>query len=359
MTPNVEDWLRPALLALSPYYVADPGDAIKLDAMENPYRWDAELTEAWLAHLQTVGLNRYPNAGAEPVKAALRAFMQPPAGSELLVGNGLDEVIQIIILALQGEHNVVLSPEPSFAMYKQTATIVGMDYVGVPLQEDDFSLDMFAMLEAIETYQPALVFLAYPNNPTGNAFDLNDIEDILDNSPGLVAVDEAYAPFAKHSFMQRLAEYPNLLVMRTVSKMGLAGLRLGVVAGHPDWITQLNKARLPYNMNALTQATGEFVLQNPTAIQVLTTQTEQIKTDRQHLYAGLQALADVQVWDSQANFLLFRVPDAAATFENLKAHGILIKNLHGSHPLLDNCLRVTVGTPDENQAFLQALAQFG
>jgi histidinol-phosphate aminotransferase len=177
----------------------------------------------------------------------------------------------------------------------------------------------------------------------------------VEAAPGVVVVDEAYFAFAQHSFLPVVAEYDNLLVLRTVSKMGLAGLRLGVLIGHPAWIGQLEKCRLPYNINVLTQVSAEFALEYR---DVLDAQTARIREDRGELARGLAGLG-VHVWPSEANFLTFRAPagQAVRVFEQLKQAGVLIKNLDGSAPLLSDCLRVTVGRPDENAAFLRALRQ--
>jgi len=351
---TITDWIRPEIQQLSAYHVPEPGDVIKLDAMENPYQWDTALVEEWIKVLRSATFNRYPDPTAREVKQQLRAVMQIPETMDVILGNGSDELIQMLILTLNGKERILLAPEPSFAMYRLIAQVVGMQYIGVPLQADNFSLDIFAMLEAIEIYQPALIFLAYPNNPTGNAFALEDIENIIEASTGLVVVDEAYAPFTDNTFMSRLDEYPNLLVMRTVSKLGLAGLRLGLLAGSRESLKQIDKTRLPYNINVLTQLSAVFALQHYT---LLEKQTQKIRAERKNLLAHLNTIRGVQAWDSQANFILFRVTDAQTVFDNLKNKGILIKCLHSSHLLLNNCLRVTVGTPDENQAFLQALKE--
>lgn len=238
-------------------------------------------------------------------------------------------------------------------MYKMIATFVGMDYIGVPLRED-FSLDLPAMLAAIKQYQPALVFLAFPNNPTANLFDESAMLEIIRESKGLVIVDEAYHPFAGESFMSRLGEFENLLVMRTVSKMGLAGLRLGLLAGAPKWINEIDKVRLPYNINVLTQISAAFALEHA---DVFEAQAAAIREQRGWLLKELSQLADVQVYPSRANFILLRLKamDANKVFESLKQQGVLIKNLHPSGGALKQCLRVTVGAPNENQALLQAL----
>ncbi|MFN2339195.1 MAG: histidinol-phosphate transaminase [Gammaproteobacteria bacterium] len=352
-TDKITRWIRPEIRALSAYHVPDPGDCIKLDAMENPYTWPEWLIEAWLETLREVSLNRYPDPGARQLKERLRACMQVPADMEILLGNGSDELIQMIALAVARPGRVVLAPEPSFVMYRMIATLVGMDYVGVPL-DGEFQLDMAAMGTAIETHQPAVIFLAYPNNPTGNLFRADDIEAILKTAPGLVVVDEAYAPFTDASFLARLRHYDNLLVLRTVSKMGLAGLRLGLLIGAPGWLGEIDKTRLPYNINVLTQASGEFALRH---VEVLEEQARMIRTDRAALLAALEELPGLEVFPSDANFILFRVPAGRGQelFDALKERRVLIKNLSGAGGVLADCLRVTVGKPEENEAFLRAL----
>ncbi len=354
---TVSRWVRPQIQKLSAYHVADSSGLIKLDAMENPYHWPEDKIDQWLALLRTAELNRYPDPHAQRLKDRLREAMAVPAGSSILLGNGSDEIIQMIVMAMGGEGRSVLSVDPGFVMYRMIADFCGIDYIGVPLRED-FSLDAEAVLAAIEQHQPAVVFLAYPNNPTGNLFDKTDMQRIIAAAPGVVVVDEAYHAFAEDSFMPLLDDYENLLLMRTVSKMGLAGLRLGMLAGALPWLSEFDKVRLPYNINVLTQLSAEFALQH---IAMLDAQTQQIKQDRVELYAQMQALKGLIVFPSQANFILFRVPagKAAAVFDELKAEGVLIKNMDKAGPLLRDCLRVTVGAAEENAAFLQALVKTG
>ncbi len=354
MSDRVDRWVRPEIRALSAYHVPDPGRMIKLDAMENPYTWPAYLRGEWLEKLQCTPVNRYPDPAARELKARLRQAFDLPEAMELMLGNGSDELIQLIAMALQGPGRTILAPEPSFSMYRMIATFVGMEYVGVALNRDDFSLDLAAMLDAIETHQPAVVFLAYPNNPTGNLFAAGDVEAIIDAAPGLVVVDEAYTAFADESFMGRVGEFDNLLVMRTVSKMGLAGLRLGYMVGPQAWLDEFDKLRLPYNINTLTQASAELAL---TYVDIFEQQTARIRKDRQALMARLEQIGEIEVFPSSANFILLRTPPGRAgeIFEGIKARGVLIKNLDGSSPLLADCLRVTVGRPQENQKFVDAL----
>ncbi len=355
MKELVEQWVRPEIRGLSAYHVPDPGGLIKLDAMENPYGWPEDLRRAWWAELfQQVEMNRYPDPAAGALSARLRQSLGVPEGAGLLLGNGSDEIIQMLALTLGGPGRVILSVEPGFVMYRMIAGFTGMDYVGVPLREEDFRLDLPAVLEAVERHHPALLFLAYPNNPTGNLFDAEDVRAVIRAAPGLVVVDEAYAPFTDASFLPQVLDYDNLLVMRTLSKMGLAGLRLGLLAGAEAWIREIDKTRLPYNINVLTQAVAELALRHRG---VFDEQTARIREQRGRLFARLERMDGIRPYPSQANFILFRTADGrgAGIFQALKEHGVLIKNLHGSHPRLADCLRVTVGTPEENDAFLEAL----
>jgi len=253
---------------------------------------------------------------------------------------------------------VVLAPEPAFVMYRQIAVSLGLKFKGVPLDPCDFSLDFKATCEAIKQEQPAVIFLAYPNNPTGNLFNQKEMEEIIRLAPGLVVVDEAYAPFTDASFIGCSGFDENLLVMRTVSKLGLAGLRLGYLVGGERWIEQFEKIRLPYNINTLTQLTAEFALENRA---VFEEQTAKIRKNRAELFDRLDEIEGVEPLPSDANFILFRVKhrlfDPSGVHSELKESGILIKNLHGSMPLLEGCLRVTVGASEENDAFIDSLTK--
>lgn len=354
MAEGPQHWVRSAVRALTPYRVSDASGLIKLDAMENPYSWDAELTAAWLEELRRVAINRYPDPRACELRERLREVMRIPPEVEVVLGNGSDELIQLVALTVSAPARAVLAPEPTFVMYRMSALACGMAYVGVGLRADDFGLDAQAMLAAIEEHRPAVVFLAYPNNPTGNLFDHELVRELLAVAPGLVVVDEAYAPFANATFLAELVRSPQLLVMRTLSKLGLAGLRLGLLVGSPEWLGEMEKLRLPYNINTLTQVSARFALEH---YDVLAAQARVICGDREQLWRDLQQLCGITVWPSWGNFLLFRVPPGrAATIDSgLRRAGVLVKNLAAAHPLLRDCLRVTVGRPEENERFLQAL----
>lgn len=349
----VNELIRPEILALRAYHVPESRGFIKLDAMENPYRLPQTLRDELAAVVADAAINLYPDPNPAALKAQIGDLLALPEGMGVLLGNGSDELIQLLALAVNKPGATLLSVEPSFVMYKMIATFIGMNYVGVRLAED-FSLDLPAMLEAIEREQPAIVFLAYPNNPTGNLFSADDVCQIIAASPGLVVVDEAYYAFASDSFIPHLVEYPNLLVMRTFSKLGMAGLRFGFLAGSQLWLNELDKLRLPYNVGVLPQLVAGKLLEHH---EVLLAQAEQIKLDRTQLVQSLSVIEGVQVYPSEANFLLFSVANASAVFAGIKLRGVLIKNLNGGHPMLNDCLRVTVGTPQENEQFVKALQE--
>ncbi|BET12109.1 histidinol-phosphate transaminase [Pandoraea sputorum] len=350
---SVDQVIRPDVLAMSTYPVPDASGFLKLDAMENPYGLPEALRTVLAQRLADVALNRYPAPRPQALLEKLARTMGVPAGAKLLLGNGSDEIISMIAMATARPGAAVIAPMPGFVMYEMSSRFAGIEFVGVPLTAD-FSLDMPAMLGAIAAHPGAVVYLAYPNNPTGNLFADADIETLVRAAGnGLVVIDEAYQPFAGKTWMPRLPEFPNLLVMRTVSKLGLAGIRLGYVAGSAEWLDQLDKVRPPYNVNVLTQACAEFMLDH---LDVLDAQAAELRAERARLAATLAALPGVTVFASDANFLLVRVPDADKTHTGLLAHKVLIKNVGKMHVLLANCLRLTVGTPTENAAMAKALA---
>ena len=350
MSVKPETVIRDDIRALAGYLVPDATGMVKLDAMENPYRLPDDVRRRIADVVSRAEINRYPDANSNSLKAALRDALGVPAGSDIVLGNGSDEIIQMLVMATARPGATVMSVNPTFVMFRLIATHCGVNYASVPLKPD-FSLDAERMLIALAEHRPALIFLAYPNNPTGNLFDEQAIEKVIRAAPGLVVVDEAYHAFADRTFMNRLGEFDNLLVMRTLSKSGLAGLRLGLIAGGREWLQHVDKVRLPYNVNVLTQIVAEEALEHRA---LLDEQAAAIRAERSRLSAELARIAE-KVYPSAANFILFRIAEAERVFGELKSSGVLIKNLHGSHPSLENCLRVTVGTADENDRFLAAL----
>jgi histidinol-phosphate aminotransferase len=356
----VNSLVRPDVLALQSYHVPDASGLLKLDAMENPFPWPGDFKQEWLERLSNLEVNRYPDPSCAELKDRIAELLKievlsKESGQELqiLLGNGSDEIIQILAMALATEDRGVLSVEPSFVMYRMISTFVGVPYHGVELN-DRFELDIASLLAAIAAHKPALIFLAVPNNPTGNLFDLADIEAVVQAATGLVVLDEAYMAFTDSDLLSFAAKYPNVVVMRTFSKVGLAGLRLGFLVGSKYWVEQLEKLRLPYNINVLTQASTALAIEH---YDTLAEQSMALRAARSNLIAELEQIANITVFPSEANFVLVRCAenDARAVFESMKGLGVLIKCLDGGHPLLKGCLRLTVGSPAENATMLSAL----
>jgi histidinol-phosphate aminotransferase len=353
MAKGPDALVRDEIRALTAYHVAPATGMVKLDAMENPYRLPPALAAEMGERLAEVAVNRYPDPSGAALKQRLRETMAIAPQVDVLLGNGSDEILQIVSLALAKPGACALCVEPSFVVYRLAAIAAGMRYSGVALR-DDFSLDSDAFMRAIDRERPALTWIAYPNNPSGNLFPRGEILEIVRASPGLVVVDEAYYPFAGGaSMLDEVGRHPNLLVVRTVSKLGLAGLRVGVAMGAPAWIHEFEKLRMPYNVNVLSSAAADFLLAHR---EVFERQAADIVAERGRIEAALDAMPRARRFPSAANFILVRVPDGPGAFGALRQRGILVRTFHGSHPLLANCLRLTVGTPDENTRMLEALA---
>lgn len=352
MSIGPQDLVRAEVRAMSSYHVPDSTGLVKLDAMENPYRLPEPLARALGERLAAVAINRYPVPSYARLKALVRERLGVPDGMEVLLGNGSDELITMMTVATVVAGTAVIAPAPSFVMYEVSTRLAGGRFVPVPLRPD-FSLDRDAMLAAIARERPAIVWLAYPNNPTGNAFDRDDVAAVLRAAPGLVVLDEAYQPFALDSWMGELPRHDRLVVMRTVSKLGLAGIRLGYLAAAPHWVAEFDKVRPPYNVSVLDEAAAEFALEH---LDVLEAQCARLRADRDTLSAALARLPGVTVFPTSANFVLVRVTDGPAVARGLLKRGVLVKDVGRMSPLLANCLRLTVGTPTENDALLAALA---
>lgn len=354
----VENIIRSDIRALAAYHVQDAAGYLKLDAMENPYRLPENLREELGRRLADVALNRYPVPTYSALKALIREKFGVPSGFGVVLGNGSDELISIVSTACARPGAKVLAPVPGFVMYEMSAKFAGLEFIGVALKSD-LTLDKEAMLAAIDLHRPAITYLAYPNNPTGTLFDSEDMAAILRavGDSGIVIVNEAYQPFAQASFMPRLAEFENLVVMRTVSKLGLAGIRLGYMAADRALLAEFDKVRPPYNINVLTEAAAEFLLAHN---DILDQQAAQLRQERARLSAVLNSFPGVKVFPSAANFLLVRVTKSGCSanevFNRLLARKVLIKNVGKMHALLENCLRVTVGLPEENDLFIDAFA---
>jgi histidinol-phosphate aminotransferase len=338
-------------------YAIQPSDGlIKLDAMENPYSLPPDLRVELGDRLARAAINRYPQASVAALSGELAAHVGLPAGCRLMLGNGSDELIDLLAVACDQPGATILAPVPGFVMYAMSAQLKGLNFVGVDLTPD-FELDEAAMLAALKRHRPAITYIAYPNNPTANLWDAAVIDRIVATvgaQQGLVVFDEAYQPFAARSRMASLAQHEHVLVLRTLSKFGLAGVRLGYLCGRKDLIDAIDKVRPPYNVSVLNAECARFALEHAGEY---ARQAGLIKAERERLQAVLAGMPGLRAYPSEANMILVRVPDSARTFADLKQRGVLVKHVAALHPLLANCLRLTVGTPAENDALIAALKE--
>lgn len=269
----------------------------------------------------------------------------------IMPGNGSDELIQILCLAMKGRIKGVLVPVPTFSMYKIIAINTGNRVVEVPLDKK-FDLNVEAITARIKNNFPALIFLSSPNSPTGNLFGRGRIETIIKKTPGVVVIDEAYSAFSGRSLISLVKKFDNVIFLKTLSKLGMASIRLGFLIGNPDIISQLDKVRLPYNVNSLSQTAAGFFLDNEAEF---SKQIKEIVKRRAELYLGLQGIRGIKPYPSRANFIFFSCAfDTNRIYNKLVTEGISVKNINLA-PRMPDCIRVTVGTKKENEAFLKTL----
>jgi len=351
---RIQRHIRQDVQSMHAYAIQPSAGLLKLDAMENPFRLPEALQRELGERLGRVAINRYPTTCVGDVIAALSRHVELPTGCRLMLGNGSDELISLLAMACDVPGATILAPLPGFVMYEMSARLQGLAFVGVPLTAD-FELDEPAMLDAIERHRPAVTYIAYPNNPTANLFDEAVVERLVaavGRQDGFVVLDEAYQPFSSRTWMTRLLEHPHVLVMRTLSKFGLAGVRLGYLCGAAPLIEQIDKVRPPYNISALNAEATLFALDHA---DTFAWQAATLRSERARLQAAFAGMPGVRAYPSEANMILLRVAGAGQVFESLKRHGVLVKHVAGLHPLLADCLRITVGTPEENGALLDAL----
>ncbi len=348
----IDHWLRSDIRNISAYQVQSSKNMLKMDAMESPFGVPDELKDEFLEHISKSEVNRYPDASADELKITLRNLMNIPQELGVLLGNGSDELIQLLAMACSSD-DLIMSFEPSFVMYEMVSKFTNLNYHGVHLT-DNFDIDLNAALLSIKDKKPKLIFIAYPNNPTGNSFDYESIIEIIKSTDALVVLDEAYYAYSDKSFINEIVNFSNLVVLRTISKIGFAGLRLGLLIGSEKTIEQLNKLRLPYNINILTQASANFLLKDK---QRISNNAKIIISERSRLYDELSLISDLTVYPSQTNFLLVEASDAKSLFQSLKGQGVLVKGFKiGSQ--LENFIRISVSQEKENNIILTYIKNY-
>jgi histidinol-phosphate aminotransferase len=345
--------IKPGLRELKSYEAPVYPCKVKLDAAEGPYPPPPQVLERLEELARTMSYQRYPDAEATELKKALAGWYGT-SPDRLVVGNGSDELIQLLCTVFGGAGTKVLIPTPTFSMYAIIARALDMLPVEVDLLED-WSLDKESMLEALKEDAVSMVFLASPNNPTGNQFDEETIRAIVETERAVVVIDEAYGEFSGATLAGLIDQYPHVVLLRSCSKIGLAGLRLGTLIAGPSVVSVVEKVRLPYNVNGFTQAAVSLVLEHSEA---LSNQIEAVRAERGRLLESLEEQPGVSPYPSEANFVLFRVDkyDAKVLHEKLLGEGVLVRYF-GGPGRLGQCLRATVGKPEENSALLKALAK--
>ena len=348
----IEQWLRSDIKNIDAYHVPVSKDMIKLDAMESPFGVPEDLKVEFLKCIEQSEVNRYPEADPSPLKDTLRSLMDIPDEFGILLGNGSDELIQLLALACSKD-DLIMSFEPSFVMYELVSKYVNLEYFGVQL-DSNFDINLSDALLIIEREKPKIIFIAYPNNPTGNCFDYDAIIEIIKSTNSMVILDEAYYAYSDKSFLSEISNFPNLLVLRTISKIGFAGLRLGLLIGDQETIAQLNKLRLPYNINALTQTSANFLLQDK---QRIINNAQIIIEERRRLAHELSLFSKFKVYPSQTNFILVHSEDAHSLHSALKKNGILVKGFSKSSDL-ENFIRISVSEPSENNSLIDVIRNY-
>lgn len=353
MKINIQEMVKKDIRKLIAYKPEEISCPIRMEANENPYTINSSLKDSILDSISKVPLNRYPDSLATDLRDIIskKSGIKP---ENVLIGNGSDELIQMLITAFCEKEDKVLFPVPTFSMFGIIAKSLGVNKIEVPL-DSEWDIDLAEVKKSHEMNLPKIIFLSTPNNPTGNCFSETKILDIMEKASSLVVVDEAYADFYGKTFIDQLNLSENLIILKTLSKIGMAGLRVGYLIASKEIIKILHKVRLPYNSNSLSQAAAKVILENN---EIMESQVQKIIKGREFLLEELKKLQDegsITPFPSDANFILFRTnKNANVVHKKLTEEGVLVRNLNSEGPL-KNCLRVTVGLPEENEAFVKAL----
>ncbi|MFH0925296.1 MAG: histidinol-phosphate transaminase [bacterium] len=347
---NILNLIRPEILNLEPYQAKNRSAyKILLDGNESPYPPSSKIKDLIKTRLDSLDLNRYPDPEAKILKEDLAKYYGVET-SNIILGNGSDELILYLILAFCNNSDSIICPSPTFAMYKILAQTAGTQYIEIPLDQD-FDLECNLLIDTIEEKKSKLLFLASPNNPTGNTFSSSMILDLLNQKNCIVVLDEAYGYFCKKSFLKKLDKYDNLIILKTFSKIGLAGLRFGVLICNEHLIKEISKVRLPFNVNSFSQMVTSIILENTLELEK---DINIIIKERDFLFSNLNSIKGVTPYPTEANFILFKSNiDVDIVYNELVNKGILVRNF--KHPRLKNSLRVTVGLPEENKKFIEGL----
>ncbi|MDP1574330.1 MAG: histidinol-phosphate transaminase [Coxiellaceae bacterium] len=349
--PKMLEHFRSEILDIPNHYKKIDPNSVKLNLMESPFTIPDELQNIIKKKLCFSDINRYPDPECTSLTKKIISSFSIKDG-EILLGNGLMELIQLICWAFSKPGEYVMIPSPSFFIFRRYIRQAHMQIIEAPLTEN-FNLDIKKCLEIIKNYNPRIIFIDYPNNPTGNLFNINDILLILSTSDGIVVVDEAYFPHSNSTLMSYLNKYENLIILRSFSKMGFAALRLGFIAANKEIIQYIKKAQYPFAINSYIQIIAEVVLEHMATINE---KIHEIANLKKKMHFSLSKIREISQFPSFANFILFKTDrNSDHINEHLIKNNILINSLNGTNPLLKNCLRVAIGSEKDNEIFLEGL----
>ncbi|MEC8421942.1 MAG: histidinol-phosphate transaminase [Pseudomonadota bacterium] len=353
---NYKKYLREDINNFKEYFIDNPENMIKLDAMEYPVDKSLrDVIKSLNINEKEILLNRYPESHSQELEKIILDYFGLNSNFGVNFGNGSDELIQNICLAFSKKGNNVMVPSPSFSMYEKIISTVNLKYIPEYLNED-FDIKIDQMIKNISKYKPAIIFLACPNNPTSNLWDKDKIIQIVESSESIVVIDEAYVDFCESSYIDLIEKYENLVILRTFSKIGFAGLRLGFMISNKEISSIINKIRLPFNINTVSLKIIINIFEN---FSIIKKNCQNIISLREKLYSDLSELRNIKVLKSSTNFLIFKTLNKSSDeiYKLLKDSNILIKNLNNNSNL-KNFLRVTVGTEEENNSFVSTLSKY-
>ncbi|MCX7987975.1 MAG: histidinol-phosphate transaminase [Thermodesulfovibrio sp.] len=344
-TFDLQSIIRENIKKLTPYQVKEFPCKIKLDANESPF--PVKLSQ--IVNEIDISLNRYPDPDALELKKAISRRFKINTNN-IMIGNGSDELIYYLILTFGGP---VLYPVPTFSMYGIIAQSVGVKKIESKLDKN-FDINEKEFIDLIKKKKPSLIFLSSPNNPTGNTFSADKILKIIEiaiKKSSIVVIDEAYHPFcSEKGFLPFLKDFDNLLILRTLSKIGLAGLRVGYLIGTDKILNEVGKVRLPYNVDALTQYIATHAINN--FYSKIKKFIREIIKEREIMHKELSQIKGIRVYPSEANFILFKAKNSKEIHEKLIKAGILVRDISS---VVKDSLRVTIGTKEENTEFIKTL----
>lgn len=351
---HIEKYIKPEVLRLKGYHLDKRDYTFKLDQNENPFGFPEALKEKFWERLKNLDWARYQDFQMEGITAKIANYLQLPP-SQVIVGNGSNSLIQALLMVALAPGDRLIIPEPTFTLYGLTGKMLNAEVITCRLHPEDFSLPLPEILQAAAAANTKMLVLCTPNNPTGNSFPLPQLEALVQGFPGLVVIDEAYQEFSRQDAKTLLRAHENVVILRTFSKaMSLAGMRIGYLLAAPEICAEVQKARLPYSVSFFSETAAIVALEE---IELLKASVREILAERDRLWTALQEISSLRIYPSDANFFLVRCANSTALFQHLLQDGLLVRDVSG-YPGLENCLRISIGRPEENEKLLESLKKW-